>query len=109
MRTSVANSRAGLLTKTPTPGEWLGGRLAKLGKSQRSLAFDIGYDPSQLNKWISGKERIPDKALMQAGACLGDGDFEVARSILAINTLVEALPNDARKATQSSAEVGLAV
>jgi hypothetical protein len=109
MRTSVANSRVGLLTKTPTPGDWLGGRLAKLGKSQRSLAFDIGYDPSQLNKWISGKERIPDKALMQAGACLGEGDFEVARGILAINTLVEALPNDARKATQSSAEVGLAV
>jgi hypothetical protein len=109
MRTNAAISDGGLLAKTPTPRDWLGRRLADLGKSQRSLALEIGYDPSQVNKWLSGKERIPDKALLQAGACLGGANFEAARSILAINTFVEALPNDARKATQSSAEAGFVV
>jgi transcriptional regulator with XRE-family HTH domain len=109
MRTNAAISNGDLLARTPTPRDWLGRRLAELGKSQRSLALEIGYDPSQVNKWLSGKERIPDKALLQAGACLGGGNFEAARSILAINTLVEALPNDARKATQSDTQAGLVV
>lgn len=108
MRTDGSKSPP-LLSRTPSPGQWLRGRLADLDRSQRSLAFDIGYDAAQVNKWISGKERMPDKALLLAGRSLGEGDFEVARNLLAINVLVEALPHDAYKATQSDEDTGFAV
>jgi hypothetical protein len=74
-------------------------------KSQRWLASEIGYDPAQVNKWISGKERIPDFALMRVGSCLSRNDFEIARSLLVINTIIEALPGVC-KPVQSTPEVG---
>src|SRR5258708_15673470 len=108
MPSSISKSRD-LLCNTPSPGQWLSKRLAELDKTQRWLAHEIGYDTTQVNKWISGRERIPNKALMMAGASLGGSDFEVARNILVINTLIEGLPNDALKATQSNAETSFAL
>lgn len=55
----------------PTPNEWLARIAEERGISRRGLARMIGVEPTQVQRWISGRELIPRHHLAEIAKQIG--------------------------------------
>jgi hypothetical protein len=71
-----------ILIETPLLHKWLGRRLYEKEISKRQLSRLIGRSESQVNHWLSGKERIPLGLFIQAIDAIIPEESEAAEKLL---------------------------
>lgn len=85
------------LTKMRTPREWLGQVAAKYKRSQRSIATELQRDSSQVNKWFSGKEPIPQAMFLAAAVAIDSRLGPQAASVWIAHEVARSVASDARR------------
>jgi hypothetical protein len=85
------------LKRVRTPREWLGYLAASHKRSQRSIATELRRDASQVNKWFSGKEPIPQAMFLAAAAAIDSKFGEEAARVWIVHEMAVAVAADARR------------